>query len=309
MAALIRELRRGVFPGCVLICGSAGMGKSALSRLLAGALLCEDPLPAGRPCGQCKGCRRVQALTHPDLLTPADTKKKSIGVEEIRGILSALQTHALESDRRAVLLDDADRLTVQAQNSLLKNLEEHPPATHFILTTAYETRLLSTIRSRVVTVRLAPMGEEALTDWLCAQGLDAGHAREYARLSDGSPGLALTLSADTADQAMRTLVYETLFSLEDEAGIPDIEYRLKDLKDDFDRFLSVTERELRLVMRGAADARLSGRWANARPARLAGILGHVIRAEQQRASNVNYQAVLNVLLQSIVEDLKKWPSS
>ena len=309
MAALIRELKRGVFPGCVLICGGAGMGKSTLARLLASALLCEDPSPAVRPCGQCKSCKRAKALTHPDLLTPAETKKKSISVDEIRGILSALQTHALESDRRAVLLDDADRLTPQAQNSLLKNLEEHPPATHFILTTAYETRVLSTIRSRVITVRLAPMTEKALADWLHLQGLDAEDAREYARLSDGSPGLALTLSADASDQAMRALAYDTVFSLDDESGIPDIEYKLKDLKDDFDRYLSVTERELRLAMRSASDARMSGRWADALPAQLAGVLGHVIRAEQQRASNVNYQAVLNVLLQSIVEEFKKWPSS
>ena len=115
MSALIRELRRDVFPGCVLICGGTGMGKTALAQLLAAALLCEAPAPEKRPCGQCKGCRRVQSFTHPDLLTPAETKKKSIGVEEIRGILSALQSHALESDRRVVLLDEADRLTPQAQ--------------------------------------------------------------------------------------------------------------------------------------------------------------------------------------------------
>ncbi len=309
VAALIRELRRGVFPGCVLICGGTGMGKSALALLLAQALLCEEPSYAGRPCGHCKGRKRVRAGTHPDLLTPAETKKKSIGVDEIRGILSALQTHALESDRRAVLLDDADRLTPQAQNSLLKNLEEHPPATHFILTTAYETRILSTIRSRVVTVRLAPMPASALTAWLQAQGLNEAAAAECARLSDGSPGLALTLNADESDRALRSLAYDTVFSLVSEEDIPEAEYRLKDLKDDFDRFLSILERELRLCMRGSPDPRFSARFAEAGPARLAVLLGHVISAEQQRASNVNYQAVLNVLLQSILEEIKKWPLS
>ena len=309
VSALIRELRRDVFPGCVLICGGTGMGKTALARLLAAALLCEEPAPEKRPCGQCKGCRRVQSFTHPDLLTPAETKKKSIGVEEIRGILSALQTHALESDRRAVLLDDADRLTPQAQNSLLKNLEDHPPATHFILTTAYETRILSTIRSRVVTVRLAPMTQDSLTAWLSRQGLSAEDAREYARLSDGSPGLALTLSADETDRKLRELAYETVFRLSGEKDIPDAEYALRDLKEEFDRFLAVLERELRLCMRGDANMRMGECWAEARPTQLASALGAVIRAEQQRASNVNYQAALNVLLQTIVEEFKKWPLS
>ncbi len=306
VSALIRELRKGVFPGCVLICGGAGMGKTALAELLAAALLCEDPSPDKRPCGRCKGCRRVLSGTHPDLLTPSETKKKSIGVEEIRGILSALQTHALESDRRAVLLDDADRLTPQAQNSLLKNLEEHPPETHFILTTAYETRILSTIRSRVITVRLAPMAQDALTSWLSGQGLSVDTAREYARLSDGSPGLALTLSADESDRSLRTLAYDTVFQMTDEADIPEIEYRLRDLKDDFDRFLSILERELRLCMRVSPGQEMTGAWSQARPAQLASVLGPVIQAEQQRASNVNYQAVLNVLLQTIVEETRKW---
>ena len=309
IAALIRELRRGVFPGCVLICGGPGMGKSALAEQLAQALLCEAPAPEQRPCGQCKGCKRVHDGTHPDLLTPAETKKKSIGVEEIRGILSALQSHALESDRRVVLLDDADRLTPQAQNSLLKNLEEHPPETHFILTTAYETRILNTIRSRVITVRLAPMSQEALTNWLQGRGLDEYAARESARLSDGSPGLALTLSADETDRSLRALAYDTVFRLTEEEEIPGVEYKLKDLKDDFDRFLSILERELRLCMRGLDSPDMSIAWPEAYPARLARVLALVIEAEQQRASNVNIQAVLNVLLQTIVEETKKWRSS
>ena len=309
VSALIRELRRDVFPGCVLICGGTGMGKTALARLLASALLCEDPSPAMRPCGQCRGCRRVMSATHPDLLTPTETKKKSIGVEEIRGILSALQTHALESDRRAVLLDDADRLTPQAQNSLLKNLEEHPPQTHFILTTAYENRVLSTIRSRVITVRIAPMPENSLIRWLGAQGVPEADAREYARLSDGSPGQALQLAQDESDRRLRALAAETLFRLTDESDIPEAEFLLKDLKDDFDAWLRVVERELRLILHSASGVAASAVWQAAAPGRLARVLSCVITAEQQRASNVNFQAVLHVLLQKIMEEISTWQSS
>ena len=309
IAALTDELRRGTFPGGVLVCGGTGMGKSSLAQLLAAALLCEHEEPNRRPCMQCRSCRRVQSGTHPDLLTPSESKKKSIGVDEIRGILSALQTYALESDRRVVLLDDADRLTPAAQNSLLKNLEEHPPSTHFILTTAYENRVLSTIRSRVVTVRLAPMNPEALVGWLAAQGVPESQAKESARLSDGSPGSALVLNADESDRTLRELAYDTVFQLKTEADIPEIEYRLKDLKDDFDRFLNVLERETRLAIRSAAGSRLSDRWHRATPAQMARVTGAIIAAEQQRASNVNYQAVLNVLLQNLLEEISAWPLS
>ena len=309
ISALLRELKRGVFPGAVLICGAAGMGKTTLSRLLAAALLCEEQDASARPCLRCRSCLRVSADTHPDLLTPADSKKKSIGVEEIRGILSALQSNALESDRRVVLIDDADRMTAQAQNSLLKNLEEHPPGTHFILTTAYENRVLSTIRSRVITVRLAPMAAEELCAWLMDQGLDQDSARLNARLSDGSPGAALALTADETDQRLRGLAYDSVFSVSAENEIPEAEYRLRDLKDDFDAFLKVLERELRLCVHGAADSRMPRQWLSAPPAGLARMLGAVVRAEQRRTSNVNYQAVLNVLLQDFVEELSAWRSS
>ena len=310
VAALIREVRGGRFPDCVLICGGRGMGKTTLASLLAAALLCKAEQPERRPCGQCKSCLRVRDRLHPDLLTPAETKKKSVGVDEIRGILNALQSFALESDSRAVLLDDADLLTPQAQNSLLKSLEEHPAGTHFILTTAYETRLLSTIRSRVVTVRLAPMPVDALARWLVVRGLPESEALDCARFSDGSPGLALELHGDDADQALRGLVCDTVFRLETVTDIPEIESRLKDLKEDADGFLRVLERELRLRMHGMApDRRAAARWEAARPNQLASILTHVFRAEQQRASNVNFQACLNVLLQNIVEEIKQWPSS
>ena len=309
IAALIGELARDTFPGSVLLCGGPGAGKTALSRLLAAALLCEADDPGARPCLTCRSCRRVLDDTHPDLLTPTETKKKSIGADEVRGILSALQSHALESARRVVLLDDADRLTAAAQNSLLKNLEEHPPQTHFILTTAYENRVLSTIRSRVITVRIAPMPENSLIRWLGAQGVPEADAREYARLSDGSPGQALQLAQDESDRRLRALAAETLFRLTDESDIPEAEFQLKDLKDDFDAWLRVVERELRLMLHSASGVAASAVWQAAAPGRLARVLSCVITAEQQRASNVNFQAVLHVLLQKIMEEISTWQSS
>ncbi len=293
----------------MLICGAPGMGKTTLAGLLAAALLCTETDPAQRPCLQCKSCRRVLKGTHPDVLLPAESKKKSVGVDEIRGLLSALQSHALESDRRAVLLDDADLLTAAAQNSLLKRLEEQPPGTHFILTTANEANILSTIRSRVLTVRMAPMRIDAVAAWLARTGVPEETARESAQLSDGNPGLALTLSADETDQALRSLAYETVFRLTAEKDVPEAEYRLKDLKENTDAFLAVLERELRMMIHGTAYSDTAAPWRDAPPSALARVLGLVLLAERQRASNVNAQAALSALLLSIVEEMTVWPSS
>jgi len=307
--ALIDTLPTGHFPSSLIICGAQGMGKTAFARMLSAALLCLSD-GQGRPCMACRGCKRVLNGTHPDLLTPDKTDKKSIGVAEIRGILQALGVFATEGGRRVVLIDDADRLTREAQNSMLKTLEEPGDDTFFILTAARENLLLSTIRSRCRTVRLAPMAEDALTDFLTDEGVPEPEARSLAQLSGGSPGLALRLRGDEEDRRMRELVVRTALSLTARSDIPRADEMTRDLKDQADRYLAVLERELQLLAhgRGLHDG-LKGPWLNAGPTQFARISQLTVDAERMRASNVNYQAVLNCLFQSIVEEVTGWQQS
>ena len=163
--ALVQDVLGGRAPHAALITGIAGAGKRTLARLLACALLCVGE--GQRPCMQCKGCRRVLAGTHPDLLTPSCTDKdRTIKVDHLREVLRALSFHALEG-RRVILLENAQRMTVQAQNALLKSLEEPDGETHFILTASGETGILPTVRSRCVLLRInedAQDDEQAVRD-------------------------------------------------------------------------------------------------------------------------------------------------
>lgn len=102
LKALIDDFGQGRMPSALLISGEKGIGKKTLSMLLAKGLLCRAE--GEKPCCSCRSCRRVDEMNHSDLLTPADSKKKSIGVEELRRILDALSRHAFEGGARVVLL-------------------------------------------------------------------------------------------------------------------------------------------------------------------------------------------------------------
>ena len=163
VSALISDVRSGRAPHAIALTGMAGVGKRTLARLLACAFLCVGE--GAKPCMACKGCRRALNGTHPDLLTPsAGEKERSIKVDHLREIIHALSMHAVEGGSRVVLLENAQRMTPQAQNALLKSLEEPDGSTRFILTASGDSGLLPTVRSRCAMLSLSGDTEQQDAD-------------------------------------------------------------------------------------------------------------------------------------------------
>ena len=176
-AAAIRAMLGSGFPHAVLLTGPGGVGKTTLALDIAAALLCSGADPVGRPCRDCRTCRMVEHGNHPDVhwLSPAGPGALiSIGGRDERGVRELVRDLAylpVEGGARVAIVESAHRMTEDAQTAFLKTLEEPPPRTTIILCADDEERLLPTIHSRCVRIRLGPMGPRDIEAVLVAQGV------------------------------------------------------------------------------------------------------------------------------------------
>jgi DNA polymerase-3 subunit delta' len=138
-----------------LISGPAGSGKHTLAAILAAAMQCT----AGeqRPCGVCLQCRKVFDNVHPDVITVDDPEKKTVPVDLIRRARSDLYILPNEGRRKVYVIPRANDMNANAQNALLKVMEEPPSYGAFLLLSDNPEKLLPTIRSRCVNLRLSPL--------------------------------------------------------------------------------------------------------------------------------------------------------
>lgn len=151
---------------CYLICGPDGSGKKTLAGLMAQALQCEA---ASAPCGRCNICRKIQNGIHPDVITIDDPDKKTVSVELIRQLQADAFVHPNEGKRKIYLIPRAQDMTDNAQNALLKLIEEPPSYAVFLLLTTNAGKLLPTVRSRSVELRMEPVEYAVAQQWLLSR--------------------------------------------------------------------------------------------------------------------------------------------
>jgi DNA polymerase III delta' subunit len=210
----------GGMPHALLLTGPAGVGKSTLGEDVAASLLCLAPDPEARPCRTCRACLAFEHGNHPDVHRLGPTGAGNvipIGGRDERGVRDLVRDLALlpvEGGARVAIISAADRMTEDAQSALLKTLEEPPAGAVLILTASDEERLLPTIRSRCVRIRLGPVArrdvERLLVD---GQLAEAPLAARLARISAGRPGDAVALARAPASLVIRSELARTLIDL------------------------------------------------------------------------------------------------
>jgi DNA polymerase-3 subunit delta' len=216
---LAEQLKQGRLPHALLLTGHAGTGKSHFARALAERLLCTAPVQ-DRACGNCKGCQLTKAGSHPDLLSiEPEEAGKAIKVDQVRQLKAFSSQTAQLNGYKVIILQPADALNINAANALLKDLEEPPPQTLFLLVTDQPDQVSATIRSRCNQLVSGTPDIAQARDWLANVINDSAAVELALKLADNAPLLALQLYQEDG-LGQRKAIYRGLADIQQHKGSP-----------------------------------------------------------------------------------------
>jgi DNA polymerase-3 subunit delta' len=222
--AAVARMVTGPAPHAVLLVGPPSVGKTTLALDLAAGLVCTAGDPADRPCRACRSCRMVAGGNHPDVhrLAPEGPggqvviggPRDASGPRGIRDLLRELTFLPVEGGARVAIVEGAAQMNEDAQNALLKTLEEPAGGVTIVLCVDQEELLLPTVRSRCARVRLGPMGPRDIETILGELDLaDPTVAARLGRIAEGRPGVAVAYARAPEAMTIRDEIARTLIDL------------------------------------------------------------------------------------------------
>lgn len=192
--------------------GPMGIGKKMLAKIFAGLLLCEETT-GGKNCGDCSPCRMYCNNSNPDFYS-IEKGKGNIGIDEIRELQNTVTIKPMYSNRKVYLIADADNMTVQAQNCILKTIEEPPPYVTIILTTVNNEKLLETIKSRTIIYKFKKNTVEEVKNYLKIKYGDSLTGLDFiSTYANGNIGEAIKLAESTEFIEIREKIIKAIFNI------------------------------------------------------------------------------------------------
>lgn len=229
-----------------ILAGDKGIGKSKIAREFAMELICEKHTG----CGECPACRQFLADAYPDFFYMDADGKESIGIDRIReNIVNDVSIRPYHGKVKIYIIDEADKMTVGAQNALLKTIEEPPEYVVILLLVRNMSLLLETIRSRCIKLLLSAVSNDRIKSWLVEKGISEDVATVVASYSNGAPGIAKAMAESEDFAGMYNQNVEFLKKIS-EASINDILLFIEELKKrtggfrDFINFLRLWYRDI-----------------------------------------------------------------
>lgn len=168
--------------------GISGIGKLLFAKEFAKAILCSSK--DMKPCGFCKSCESFENLNNPDIII-IDEQEESIKTEQIKELTNNVLEKPIQGSRKVYIINNSENMTKEAQNSLLKTLEEPPEYIIIILVTSNENLLLNTIKSRCITIAFNRLSDSEIKEYFykISESIDNSIINAYG----GSIGKALKL--------------------------------------------------------------------------------------------------------------------
>ncbi len=299
-----------------IINGERSSGKEFIAKIFAMALQCEDG--GFDPCNECHSCKQALSGNHPDIIKVMHEKPATIGVEDIRnGVNNDVVIKPYSSPWKIYIINEAEKMTVQAQNALLKTLEEPPAYAVILLLTSNLDALLPTIQSRCVVLNMKPVPDDIVKNYLMQEihipDYKADVCTAFAR---GNLGKAKALAASEEFDNIKTEAVSLLKYIRD-MEITDIMSAIKKINDynidinDYLDILSVWYRDV-LLFKATNDVnhlifkdeiqyikKVSNQSAYEG---IEIILDALEKAKSRLRANVNFELTMELLLLTIKEN-------
>lgn len=317
---LVRHLKNAIQMNKVshayLFQGDSGSGKRTVADAFAMTLQCQEG--GSEPCGACRSCRQAGSRNHPDIIYVTHEKPNSIGVDEIRDqLVNDIQIKPYNGKYKVYIVAEAEKMTVQAQNALLKTLEEPPAYAVILLLTSNGESLLETFRSRCVLLNLRPVPDSRVKQYLMERlEIPDYQAEVCVAFAQGNIGKAVMLASSDNFHEIKTSALQLLRNVE-EMDINEIVASVKSIVqykitiNDYLDILAVWFRDV-LYFKATRDAdgivfkdQMKSIRDNARTSSYEGIeliLQAIQTAKERLDANVNFELTMELLFLTMKEN-------
>ena len=313
---LQNAIRMGKVSHAYILNAPESSGKRMIAEAFAATLQCEEK--GTEPCGECHSCKQAASHNHPDIIYVQHEKPNTIGVDDIRvQINQDIAVKPYSSPYKIYIVDEAEKMNVQAQNALLKTIEEPPAYGVILLLTTNADAFLPTILSRCIRLDLKPVADDKLKDFLMKKcGVVDYQADICVDFSQGIVGKAVTLASsahfnEIKDAALQLLKRVKDIDLSEMIGAVKhvSEYKL-DINDFFD-IMMIWYRDV-LLYKATADVNglvfKDEVYEIKKQANISSyhgielILEGLEKAKMRLDANVNFELVIELLLLTLKEN-------
>lgn len=296
-----------------LFTGGKGTGKYAMAILFAQMFFCSEK---DKPCGYCRGCLKVKHHSHPDVIEISG--ESSIGVGQIRQTIQKVGEHTYEGGYRFILIDDAHKMTSQAQNALLKTLEDPYENVIFCLLATEKQLLLPTVLSRVQLITVPQATDDEMFHFLNSTGLSTENKEKLAYFYRGELSAALEYAKDDRFFIHRQQILEKVLAIDSYYALHESAAFYKEEKDRAEIFFKTLEELVRIALFVSLDmypqrviADYPKPWIKMVKSKqnnkyFLELINKTLKTKQKYLSQVNWQAILEELFAFIMEENKRW---